>query len=191
MRFLVNLLLMLAVALTIGFGLSWYALSDGRLFGASQSGPWLTWTRVGAPDPDPYTRAFITRNAALQLGQAEGIQLVASTDSDGRPLDRSCRYRIDGRTPTATFWTLVPVDGQGSTIARPDGPPGFHSNRVARANDGSMQLYVSQTLSPLNWIETVGDGPFSLVLSLYDTVIFSAVGTTETLTLPSVIREGC
>ena len=182
---------MLAVALGIGFGLSWYALTDGRLVGALQSGPWTAWTQAGTPAPDPYTRAYITRNAALQLGQAEGIQLVATTDSDGRALDRACRYRIDGRTPTATFWTLVPVDGSGVGIARPDGPPGFQSNRIARANDGSMQLYFSKTLAPLNWIELTGDGPFSLVLTLYDTVIFSGVGSSEATTLPSIIRESC
>lgn len=191
MRFVLNLVVMLAIALGVGFGLSWYALTDGRLFGALQSGPWTTWPQAGSPTPDPYTRAFITRNAALQLGQAEGIQLVATADSDGRPLDRACRYRIDGRTPTATFWTLVPVDARGATIARPDGPTGFQSNRVARANDGSMQLYVSKSLSPLNWLETQGDGPFSLVLSLYDTTIFAAVGATEIVTLPSIIREAC
>lgn len=191
MRFLVHLLLLLVVALGVGFGLSWYALSDGRLFGASQYGPWVTWTRAGAPEPDPYTRAFITRNAALQLGQAEGLTLVASTDSDGRRLDRACRYRVDGSTPTSTFWTLIPVDEHDAGIARPDGPPGFHSGRISRANDGSMQLYFSKTLAPLNWIELTGDGPFSLVLTLYDTVIFSSVGSTETATLPSIIRESC
>jgi hypothetical protein len=191
LRFVFDLVAMVVIALGIGFGLSWYALSDGRLVGALQSGPWTTWTQAGSPTPDPYTRAFITRNAALQLGQAEGIQLVATTDSDGRPLDRACRYRIDGRTPTATFWTLVPVDAQWASIARADGPPGFQSNRVARANDGSLQLYVSPTLSPLNWLEVAGTGPFSLVLSLYDTVIFSTVGSTETVSLPSIIREAC
>lgn len=182
---------MLAIALTIGFGLSWYALTDGRLFGAQQSGPWLTWNHAGSPSPDPYTRAFIARNAALQLGRSEGIQLVATTDSDGRQLDRSCLYRVDGRTPTATFWTLVPVDERGASIARAGGPVEFQSNRIARSNDGSMQLYVGRKLSPLNWIETDGDGPFSLVLSLYDTVLFSSVGTSETSALPSIIRESC
>jgi hypothetical protein len=54
-----------------------------------------------------------------------------------------------------------------------------------------MQLYFSRALSPLNWIELQGDGPFSLVLSLYDTTIFSAVGSTETIALPSIIREAC
>ncbi len=94
---------MLAVALLVGFGLSWYALTDGRLFGAYQSGPWVAWPQAGSPDPDPYSRAFLSRNGALQLGQSEGLQFVATTDSDGRTLDRICAYRIDGTTPLATF----------------------------------------------------------------------------------------
>jgi hypothetical protein len=190
LRFLLHLVLTLAIALAVGFGLSWYALTDGRLFGAYQSGPWTAWPQAGTPAPDPYTRAFLTRNGALQLGKAEGLQLVATSDSDGRGLDRACRYRIDGRTPTATFWTLIPTGPDGASIARADGPPGFHSARVARANDGSMQLYVSKTLSPLNWVEVTGDGAFSLVLSLYDTPFFSGVGANETA-LPSIIRESC
>lgn len=181
---------MLVIALAVGFGLSYYALSDGRLVGAYQSGPWTTWVKAGSPAPDPYTRAFITRNAALQLGQAEGLQLVATADSDGQRLDRACNYRIDGRTPTATFWTLVPVGDDGSSVARPDGPPGYHSTRISRANDGSMQLHIGKQLRPLNWLETAGDGPFSLILSLYDTVLFTGVGSNESA-LPSIIREGC
>ena len=43
-----------------------------------------------------------------------------------------------------------------------------------------MQLYVSKTLSPRNWLEITGNGPFALVLTLYDTAIFSGVGTAET-----------
>jgi hypothetical protein len=191
LRFLLNLLLMLVIALGVGFGLSWYAINDGRFFGAIQTGAWVSWTRAGSPEPDPYTRAFITRNATLQLGLAEGIELVATHDSDARRLDRNCRYRVDGHTPTSTFWTLLAVDETNGSIARADGPPGFHSNRISRANDGSMQLYFGKALSALNWIELTGDGPFKLVLTLYDTVIFSGVGASETTTLPSIIRESC
>ena len=110
MRFLINLLLMLVVALSVGFGLSYYALSDGRLFGAQQYGPWTTWARAGAPEPDPYTRAFITRNAALQLGQAEGLQLVATSDSDGRASSVRCTlFGFPGNTAMAfiEFSTLL------------------------------------------------------------------------------------
>ncbi|HWA19994.1 MAG TPA: DUF1214 domain-containing protein [Devosia sp.] len=190
MRFLINLLLMLVVALGVGFGLSYYALSDGRFFGGYQVGPWAAWPRAGAPDPDPYTRAFLARNGAIQLGQSEGLQFVATADSDGHPLERDCTYRIDGTTPIATFWTLVPTATDGSDIALPGGPPGFHSQRVARNNDGSLQLYVGKKLRPRNWLEIAGDGPYWLVLTLYDTAIFSGVSSAATA-LPSIIREDC
>jgi hypothetical protein len=190
LRFLINLLLMLAVALVVGFGLSWYALTDGRLVGAAQIGPWTAWPRAGVPDPDPYTRAYLARNGTLQLGLSEGVQFVATTDDAARPLDRACRYRIEGATPTATFWTLVPTTPYGQTIARPDGPEGFHSARLARDNNGNAQLYVSRRLSPMNWLEITGDGPFWLVLTLYDTTMFSTAASSENM-LPTVVREGC
>ena len=66
------------------------------LFGAIEIGPWTAWRDVGVPDPDPYTRAYIARTGALQLGASEGLQFVATSDSDNRRLDRDCRYRIDG-----------------------------------------------------------------------------------------------
>jgi len=190
LRFLINLVLMLVVALAIGFGLSWYAVTDGRLVGAAQIGPWTAWPRAGSPEPDPYTKAYLARSGALQLGQGEGMQFIATADSDGTPLNRNCRYRIDGTTPTATFWTLVPTAPDGSTIARPDGPPGFNSARIARANDGSVQLYVSKTLAPLNWLEITGNGSFQMLLTLYDTTIFTNTGTGPA-PLPSIIREAC
>lgn len=191
MRFLVHLGAMLAVALLVGFGLSWYALSDGRMFGAIQIGPWQAWKDVGAPTPDPYTRAYIARSGALELGATEGIQFVATMDSDNRRLDRNCRYRIDGKTPAARFWTLVPVSPEdGAPIARPDGPADFHSARLSRAGDGSAALYVSKTLAPQNWLEITGDGPFNLILNLYDTSSLSGVGS-EVAALPAIIREAC
>lgn len=191
MRFLVHLGTMLVVALVVGFGLSWYALSDGRLFGAVEVGPWLSWRNVGAPSPDPYTRAYIARSGALELGAAEGIQFIAHVDSDNRALERNCRYRIDGTTPAARFWTMVPVDpASGSSIARPGGPADFHSARLNRASDGSVALYVSKGMAPQNWLEITGDGQFELVLTLYDTSSASGLGA-EITSLPAIIREAC
>jgi hypothetical protein len=182
---------MLLVALVTGFGLSWYALTDGRLFGAIEIGPWLAWRHVGAPAPDPYTRAFIARSGALELGSSEGIQFIARADSDNRTLERNCRYRIDGSTPAARFWTMVPVDpASGTSIARPDGPADFHSGRLSRASDGSVALYVSKSIAPQNWLEITGDGEFELVLTLYDTSTASGLGA-EIAGLPAITREAC
>lgn len=190
MRFLIHLLTMIGVALTVGFGLSWYALSDTGVVGALKVGPWTAWREGGSPNPDPYTRAHVARAGALQLGSSEGVQFVARTDSDGQRLDRGCRYRIDGTTPVAAFWTLVPVDLAYGVVTKPGTPEAFNSLRVARATDGSLQLYISRTISPRNWLEITGEGPFQLVLSLYDTTSLAGASVAPS-TLPSIIREAC
>lgn len=190
MRFLLHLLTMVGVALCVGFGLSWYALSDSGVVGSLKVGPWSAWREAGSPTPDPYTRAHVARAGALQLGATEGLQFVARTDSDGQRLERNCRYRIDGTTPVAAFWTLVPVDLDYGIITRPGTPEAFNSSRVARATDGSLQLHVSRTISPGNWLEIAGDGPFAMVLTLYDTSSIAGIGSTPA-TLPAIIREAC
>lgn len=189
MRFVLYLLMMIAIALGVGFGLSYYALTDGRLFGAAPVGPWTAWPDVGAAAPNPYTRGHLAREAALQLGQAEGLQFVATVDSDGEPLTRDCRYRIEGRTPLATFWTLVALDAHGINIAAPDAELAMRSTGIARANDGSIAINIGTRLMPGNWLELVGEGPFTLELTLYDTAVFS--GFSSDASMPAIVREDC
>jgi len=181
---------MVTVALGVGFGLSYYALTDGRLFGAAVVGPWTAWPDVGSATPNPYTRGHLTRTAALQLGTSEGLQFTATTDSDGQALSLSCTYRIDGKTPLATFWTLVAVNDAGVNLARPGEDPAMRSSALARADDGSILIYVGKRLAPQNWLELTGEGPFRLVLTLYDTAVFSGFGTGGE-TMPTIQREGC
>ena len=189
MRFVLRLLLSITVALAVGFGLSYYALTDGRLFGVAQVGPWHAWPDVGANAPNPYTRGHLARTAAFELGQSEGLQFTATTDSDGQPLTRACAYRIDGKTPLATFWTLVAQDEAGVNIAAPDVAPAIRSSAIARAADGSIIVNVGTRLLPLNWLELTGDGPFRLVLTLYDTAAFS--GFSSDASMPSITRGEC
>jgi hypothetical protein len=190
LRFVLQLLGLLAVALAVGFGLSYYALTDGRVIGALHVGPWTAWPTVGSPSPDPYTRAYLARTGALQLGQSEGIAFTASSDSDGRALDRACRYRIAGTTPVASFWTLQATADDGSSIARPDGQLELQSSNVARANDGSLVLYISRTLAPDNWLEITGRGSFQLVLTLYDPSNLSG-SAVSVQSLPTILKEAC
>src|SRR4051812_48477850 len=123
---------MIAVALVVGFGLSYFALTDGRLFGAVKVGPWAAWPAVGSPTPDPYTHAYLARTGALELGQSEGIAFLASKDSDGQPLRRDCRYRVQGTTPVASSWTMVALSTDGRNIARSDGLKALRSAEIAR-----------------------------------------------------------
>jgi hypothetical protein len=184
------MLLFAIIALAIGFGLSWFTLTDGRIPGSTKIGPWVAWQQIGASNPDPYTRAYIARTGSLQLGQSEGLQFIATTDSTGNPLVRNCRYRLAGSTPTASFWTLSALDKTGVNIARPGTQLDLHSARLARDNTGQAILYVSKTLAPYNWLELWGDGPFSLMLNFYDIAAFTSLGS-NAASLPQITKETC
>ena len=127
---------------------------------------------------------------ALFVLVASACGVVEHPQGDAQAVDTSDDFGPSGGTPVATFWTLVPVAPDGAIITRPDGPLAFNSTRVARATDGSLQLYVSRTLSPRNWLEITGDGPFALVLTLYDTSSLTGVGSGPA-SLPAIIREAC
>lgn len=191
MLLILRLLGMFAVALAVGFGLSSYALTDGRLLGAARSGPWAAWPEVGGIDPDPYTRAYLSRTGILQLGLAEGVRFVASVDSAGAPLDAACRYRIYGQTPAAAFWTLEATDLAGRNIAASPDLSYLHSERIARGPGGVADIAVAADLAPGNWLEIAPEGgPFQLVLTLYDVVLFSGTGA-GTLEMPTILGGGC
>ncbi len=190
MRFIFYLLYSSAIALVLGLGLSWYALTDGRLVGAREIGPWTAWPDTGGEHPDPYTRAYLARNGFLQLGTSEGLQFTAETDSDGQTLERSCTYAIDGKTPIATMWTLVATDMDGRNIAASDALLALDSNHLSRAADGSAVISVGPGLSAGDWLEISGNGPFRLLLSLYDTPITGGADWASS-EMPTITRRSC
>ena len=190
MRFVIYLLFSALIALGLGFGLSYYALTDGRLVGARSIGPWLAWPETGGPHPDPYTRAYLARRGTLQLGSSEGLQFIAETDSDGQLLDRACTYFLDGKTPTATMWTLVAVDEHGRNVAASDALIYLDSNHLSRAADGSAMISVGPALAPNDWLEIAGTGPLRLVLNLYDTTLNSGLDW-SVAEMPSITRGTC
>lgn len=190
MGLLFRLLIGLAVAICVGFGASYYALTDGRLFAAVRVGPWVAWPDVGQPLPNPYTRAYLARSGLLQLGYAEGIQFTAFTDDTGEALDSACSYRVTGLVPGASFWTLAATDLQGANIAASPELLTLHSERVARTGDGALSASVSASFSPGNWLEIERGGAFMLLLTLYDAVVFSG-GNTTIENMPSIEKAGC
>lgn len=190
MRFLFNLLLASAIALGIGLGLSYYALTDGRVLGARQFGPWLAWPGIGSPEPDPYTRAYLARSGILQLGSSEGVQFIAATDSDGDPLLSECTYLFDGKTPVASFWTLVATNTDGTNLSRPGTPSFIDSMHLSRAGDGAAVVRIGPQLSSGDWLETVGSGPMQLQLTLYDTSSLSGLDWVIA-EMPTITRETC
>lgn len=190
MGLIFRLLVGLVVALSVGFGASYYALTDGRLFAAVRVGSWAAWPDVGQPMPNPYSRAYLARTGHLQLGYAEGLQFRAYTDDSGDPLDARCQYLVAGKVPGASFWTLVATDPDGANIAASPELPALHSERVARWGDGGLNATIGAEMGPGNWLEIEGTGPFTLALTLYDAVVFSGANTTIEA-IPAIEKVSC
>lgn len=181
----------LAIALVGGAGSVWLALERDFSFGAITIGEWIAFPQHGTPDADPYSRARFSRETNLALGRSEGLIFIARHDKEGRPLVAECSYTVQGPMPPARFWTIYAQNAEHETIRIKDGrQKGLHSQALLRGPDNLITTTVSRHASPGNWLAIAGAGPFTLVLTLYDTSITSSSRLAE-LVLPQIARESC
>lgn len=188
---ILSTLLVSAIAIGAGGGSVWYALDARSGVGAIRIGPWTAFPDVGTPQADPYTQARVAREGVLPLGRAEGLAFVAETDSSGAPLQRECRYSIDGSFPTARFFTLYAADAALDLIET--GKPrraALQSQQLLRRADDTALVSTGRRPQPGNWLAMAGTGPLAFVLTFYDTPIASSTGLSD-VQLPAIRKVGC
>jgi hypothetical protein len=159
-------------------------------FGGRRLGPWSTWPKLGSPEADPYMRAIVSRRGDVPLAVGEGLTLLAQTDASGRNLDAGCSYRVGSVTPQARLWTMTIYDRAGALLSSELGRSGFTSSEIVRRPDNGFDIMLSRDLSAGNWLQVPSDGPFTLVLRLYD--LPGAAGSNlDADALPTIERLGC
>lgn len=179
-----------ALALLIAFGggvaSARRSIESTSPLGSATAGPWRSIPFAGLAEADPYTRARLSLTGALPLGIAEGLSFTARTDDEGRALDGTCRYRLDGPFPPARWWTLY-------ANPRPDAanlPTALHSRAILREREGGFAITVASDLASGNWLAIEGSGPFTLTATLYDTSVTREGGLAASA-MPSIVRLGC
>lgn len=191
MRFTLNFMIIALVGLALGGGSAWYSIQQAHRFGALALGPWTAFVYNAASDVDPYTVARSAAEGNVPLGATEGLTFEALTDSSGKALDRSCRYRIEGTTPPAKLWTLAAYDEARKQVRPASGGVSAHySNSIVRFSDGSFLISASPWPQAGNWLALSGKGPFHLVLRLYDTPVVSSGGLAKPQ-MPAIERQDC
>ena len=83
MPFLTRFLLFVAIALALGLGTAWRAVSHGFFASTVRFGPWAYWFRQGTADADPYTVAHIAREGTLPITATSDMTFTATRDSAG------------------------------------------------------------------------------------------------------------
>jgi hypothetical protein len=190
-RFIIGLLLSLAVAAAVGLGTTFFALSSGVAFGALTVGPWTAWMKTGTADIDPYARATISRSGQLPTGLGDGVAFYARTDDAGKQLDGRCDVVITGTTPQARFWTVTLYDSEGRLVGNALNRQNFTSQEVIRKLNGEFDIEVAPRARAGNWLPTAGIGRYVLVLRLYDTPIGVATRAGREVTMPSIVTRLC
>lgn len=180
-----------ALALGLGVGSAYVAVSGEYPIGGVRIGPWTTWPKVGSGDADPYARTIVTRRAEVPLATGEGLALTATADSEGRALDAACTYRFGSVTPQARLWTLTVYDRSGALVRSDLERSGFTSAEILRDSEGRFTVVLSRQLQPGNWLKLPPEGPFSLILRLYDTPAALGTGAMEARALPVIERGEC
>lgn len=190
MRFLVDLLIAVVVAVVVGVSSAWYAVESGHVFGAVHVGGWTAWPDEGSPDADPYSLAMLARTGEVPLGAGEGLSFTAVTDNADNPLSGKCSYEIAGQTPAARLWTLSAYDAGGHLMANIAHRPGFHSREIVREDNGDFVIRASSAVSPGNWLPIDGAVNFKLVLRLYDTPLTTG-SQLASLSMPEIRKLVC
>lgn len=167
-----------------------YVLNDTVGAGAVTFGPWTAFRSIGAADADPYSRARISREGILALGEGEGLAFVAERDSGGERLRFDCDYRIEGVLPQARFWTMFTehVGNQDTANLPPAGA--IQSRRVIREPDNNVVVTVGPKAAPGNWLQTQGSGAMRIVTTMYDFSLATQVEATDAL-MPKITQVGC
>jgi hypothetical protein len=167
--------LSLTIALSLGFGATWFIVKDGHGFSRIDAGAWSTWVKSGSIEADPYTKAIIARSGEIPLQAAEGLTLVSQTDSEGLVFDPSCTYEISGALPSSRLWVLTAYTFDGQLIPNDALRYSLTSDEIIRDNLGNFKINVSATVQSGNWIPIHQSRPFKLILRLYD----ASVGRTK------------
>ena len=191
MRLLLGALFAFAVAIVIGLGATWMALTRGTAFGAVTIGAWTAWPKTGTAEIDPYARAGIARTGELPIGSGDGVAFYAATDDAGRVLDGRCVATVSGVTPAARFWTIALYDLDGRLVPNPAERFGYTSQEITRRADGSFEIVMAPRARPGNWLPTGGIDRYVLVLRLYDTPVGVATRTAKDAPMPAISEKAC
>jgi hypothetical protein len=190
MHRILSLFLVLFGGAAIGIYTARLAL-DANLSGdLARAGPWEIRMSESLDSADPYARAERSRSGAIPLAAGEGFTLAAHSDSDGRPLDGRCVYRVAGETPAARFWSLTLFDEAGRLVANAARRQSFSSTELARDDKGRYEISVASDVQPGDWLPAPAEGGFILLLRLYDTPVGAGASVTRQQ-VPAISRQAC
>ena len=189
LSFIARALLTAAVGTLVGLWLTSLVVHGSFPFGAVRVGPWTAFPTIGSPTIDPYARAILSVSAFAPIGSDEGVAFFAERDSDGGRLDGRCDYVLETAEPAARFWSLALFDTKGRAFDNVARRYALTSQEIVRI-DRSTIISVGRDIQSGNWLPSP-EGPFVLMLSLYEANSGTATAAAADMVIPTIRRGTC
>lgn len=189
MRALSGILLALGIGAVTGLGLTAASVGRGTGAGTLRIGPWLASPKAGTIDADPYARAVSARLGTLPIALADGLALLADSDSQGSAIDGRCTYLVSGTMPPARYWTLAATGPDFRPLVHESVRQVFTSYEIVRHGDRPLDILLAPEARAGNWLPSGGVPVLRLVLRLYDTPIATTISSGTVL--PTITRVSC
>ena len=179
------------VGIALGLWATYLSVESGLGFDKISAGPWVAYPKSGTPDADPYVRANISRSGQIPLGVAEGISLIAQTDSAGGELLANCAYVVRGLVPQARFWTIGVVTPKGQLMENAAHRYGFTSEEILWDDRDHFEIQVSSTARSKNWLAMPQSGRFAVMMRLYETSLSTNRKSITEQSMPMIDKVSC
>jgi hypothetical protein len=192
-RLALGALAALALAAALGLGATWWTVANGLPASGLVIGVWRAEPDVGTLGADPYEIAATVRSGEAPIAYGDGLAFTAIADEEGRALDASCDYDLEGDLPPARLWTLAAFTPTGERLSRgaPAADAVFTSAQATRIVGVKPKISLSRRARPGNWAPLVGEGRFVLRLSLYETTMGTPLERANPTALFTVRRGRC
>lgn len=187
---LFNILLALAIALIGGFGSAYMTVANDSALPEIKVATWTGHVAATSRTANPYTKAILSRSAAVPLSATEAISFATKTDADGNPLRGGCTYRLMGQELAARWWTLTVTGIDGQLVNNSAQRQTMNNMEILRAADGAFQITLAPQAHAGNWLPSPASGRIRLLLNLYDTALFTD-GSLAELILPRIQEVDC
>ncbi len=166
-----KIILTLLVSFILGIGSIFLVAGFGfkllNLNGSSKFGSWMYEPLVGSKESGFYTKAFVAIAGFLAQSKAETVYFLATEDANGKNLDLTKTYKIEGKNLDARWWSIT---AYSKNYLIPNKPAIYSFTKTTIKNnlDGTYTILASAKKQNENWLP-LGDknGNFDLLLRCY------------------------
>ena len=156
------------IGLLVGGVSAWATLRVGSASFAETYGGWSYNRAAGSTAAGPYTRAIIAKEGLLALSSREAVYFFLNRDENGRPLDESCVYELNGRPLDARWWSVTLYADDGFLAQNTDNAASVDASRVGNSAPWRARIAPVQGNAPFWLSSRSARRSFSLMLRVYN-----------------------